>query len=93
MVKIATFAKPENVEQNRYAVAPVSASGIRPAAKNESLSILISCALVGVLVISSPKFSTYDTIEKAHVGIHAIEALGNVSKSVSGQGLHRVVKE
>jgi hypothetical protein len=64
------------VEQNRYAVAPVSAPGITtPRAHNSSSNILTVNGLVGILVIFSPKLSTYDTIKKAHDRTHATQRL------------------
>ena len=75
LLSVGTFAHP-NVEQNRYAVAPVSAPGITTfRAHNSSSNILMVNALVEVLVISSPKLSTYDTIKKAHDRAHATQGL------------------
>ena len=64
------------VEQNRCAVAPVSALGIStPRVQGSFLNILMVNLLVGILVIFSPKFSTYDTIKKAHDRAHAAQGL------------------
>ena len=64
------------VEQNRYAVVPVSAHKIFiPPTAEQSVHILMVNVLLGFLVIFSPKRSTYDTIKKAHDRIHATQGV------------------
>ena len=79
------------VEQNRCAVAPSPPLATQFQGFIILLSnILIVSVLVGILVICSPKLSTYDTIKKAHDRAHApqrVQPQNNQKLGQYGSGL------